>query len=279
MKHTHIRQPQDMYYQIIRMSPKGMRDDLMKLYRFVVAAQACAMSAAVEPDRYKDLQSRWRRAKKSLDKGAMHEDDSELDSAVRGLAYVVHRYSCDPKWVDAYIKSLKVNIDGPSFVTQDDLFAYSDQSEGMIARIASKIAGLKDTYTQSACEQASAFLLAHLMRVAGEDSLNSRLYFPREDLVMFGLKELSEKEAAKKPAEFREFMQHQASQYKGLQQTSHILLRHVPIRLRMALLSARDANDWIVATIAENPTIIFERKIQPSRARFAYIRTARKINF
>jgi phytoene/squalene synthetase len=268
-----------MYFQIIKMSPKGMRDDLMKLYRFVVAAKECALSSVVELDHYKELQSKWKRAKKSLSTGTMHENDNEIDGAIRGIAYVIYRYSCDPKWVDAYIKSLKIDIDGPSFQTQADYRAYFDQSECMIARIASKIVGLKDIYADAVSAQASAFLLAQLIRSAGEDSLNSRLYFSKEDLVMFGLKELSEKEASKKPAEFRELIQHKAVQYQELQRESHALLKHVPIRLRMALLSARDANDWIVATIAEDPTVIFERKVQPSRARFAYMRATRKINF
>jgi hypothetical protein len=83
MKHAKSRRTEDMYYQLVRLAPKGMRDDIMKVYVFVNTVQAHAITASVDMSVFTDLVTKWKRAKKVLSKGTMHEGNSDTDIAVR----------------------------------------------------------------------------------------------------------------------------------------------------------------------------------------------------
>lgn len=269
----------DMFALLVAMLPKGLRDDLGKVYRFCVLARECATSSQVDGVSLKELTSTWKKAKKTLGSGTMHESDTDIDVAVRGMAYIVHRYQCDPVLVDTYLAALAEDTSLAEYGTLDDQLLALEGLAETIACICAKVVGIRDTHSVAVRAQARAFAQLSYIRSCGEDNLNGRLRIPRDELVMFGLKQLDEKEAAKKPAEFREFIQYQVARYSMWQQESRELLRHVPLQVRMTLNTARDAHDWIAHQILENPQVVFEQKVFPRRLRFAYMKVSRKFVF
>ena len=270
----------DMYALFVNMLHKGMRDDMGKVYRFCMVAQRCAVDSQVDGLSMGELMKKWKKTKKSLATGAMHEDDTDMDVAVRGIAYVVHRYKCKTEWVDMYLSALQADTARlvPPKMLEEQLVLMQELIEPL-GLVCARVLGVKDVYQDASRAQARAFLQLSYIRCCGEDSLNGRLRFPLDELMMFGLKQLDEKEANKKPAEFREFMQYQVERYDLWQKESHELLRHIPLQARMTLNTARDAHDWIARQIVENPHIVFEQKVFPRRLRFVFMKVSRKLVF
>jgi 15-cis-phytoene synthase len=274
-KHAH--HPKDMYYEIIKMMPKGTRDDVAKLHQFVLVAQNCAVSAFIDDTDFKNLLAEWKKAKKNLGLSSLREESSKQDDAVRHISYVIHHYKCDPLLVDRFLKAIYANAKSGVYATLAQQQNYIDAVAGSIAVIVTKIIGLNGSDAEFITAQSRAFMQIVLLRNAGEDSLNEKFYFPTDDLMLFGIKKFDEETAARKPAEFREFMQYQVARYLDYQSNADSIHPHLPLKMRVALKAAIDMNGWIANEILDNPTQIFDKKIEPSRLRRAYIQTLRRV--
>jgi phytoene/squalene synthetase len=269
---------ENIYYRLIKVLPKGVRDDVMKLYQFVVLVQGFADAAHIDSQLLRDCIRQWNKAKKTLGRGEMsHGSESDSQVAIRHIAYIVHRYGCDPKMVDTYFQAQTFYSGSPLFTSEDDQLQYMQKTSEIVGCIAAKIIGIKNGNEELVASQSRAFQQALFMRNCGEDNLNGRLYFATDTLIMCGLKNLDEADTRKKPAEFREFIEYQASRYFIWQKEARGLIGKTPLRSRTALRTAIATHKWIVRSINETPTIVFEQKVTPKELRLALTKASRRL--
>ena len=170
-----------------------------------------------------------------------------------------------------------MDIDGRQYYSLENTLEYLYGSAEVVGLFMAKMLGLPDSASESAKLQGRAMQYNNFIRDIAETNQLKRRYFPAEELTMFGLKDLSEKEAHKKPAEFREFMEFQLERYADWQKEAAKGFRAVPKRQRMALRTAVDVCKWTARVIKEDPFVVYEKKVRPSKQRVFARRVARTI--
>ena len=246
--------------------PKDVRDDVFKLYSFVRVVDDYVDRPQPDKTAIKRIEKRWNSIKKDL-ASARRLDDSVDERVLGNIAYVVHRYNCKPEWVDSFLKSMRMDLDARVYETIDDTLEYVYGSAEVIGLFMAAILGLPVAAQETARLQGRAMQFINFIRDIAEDNELGRCYFPREDLITFGLKDLSEHEVARKPAEFREFVEFQVERYTQWQREAAKGFRYIPKRSRIAIRTAVDMYNWTAQNLAENPSLIFEKKLKPSRGR------------
>jgi phytoene synthase len=255
------------YFWSSKFFPKGVRDDVYKLYSFVRVVDDLVDADIPDEASFKHIEKRWKSAKKNLSTGFQKQDSSTLEQVVSNIAYIVHRYECDPAWVDAFLRSMRMDLARRRYATMDDTLEYIYGSAEVIGLMMAKIMRLPEKAYESAKLQGRAMQYINFIRDIQEDNGLGRQYFPDDELLMFGLKNVSEKECTRKPAEFREFIEAQIAHYNTWQKEANSGHRYIPRRMRVAVKTACDMYNWTAKVLADDPKCIFEKKVKPSKGR------------
>lgn len=269
------------YFWSSKFFPKSIRDDIFKLYSFVRVTDDFVDAMPPDEKSFRHIQKRWRTLKKSLAKGVAKSSDSVSERVLANIAYIVHRYDCDPGWVDDFLRSMDMDLKGRKYDSLDDTLDYVYGSAEVVGLLMAKLLGLDKTKKARADVvkqvekdvmyyarmQGRAMQYINFIRDINEDYERGRCYFPKEDLVMFGLKDLSPHEAARKPAEFREFIEYQVGRYREWQREANKGFRYIPKRQRIAIRTAVDMYNWTARQLVDDPRLIYQKIIKPSRRR------------
>jgi phytoene synthase len=281
-----FKQGSTTYYWSSKFFPKGVRDDVFKLYSFVRVVDD--MVDVIPPDtkRFKKMCQRWNTVKKELKKGKVPKalDESVDEQVLANIAYIVHRFNCDPAWVDAFLSSMKMDVDKRVYSSLDDTIDYIYGSAEVIGLFMAKILQLPGQGTGSkrpepevlrfARMQGRAMQYINFLRDIAEDVELGRCYFPARTLNKHGLKDLREISAQSNPESFKAFMYEQLSLYEEWQAEADKGFSYIPKRLRIPLQTATDMYNWTAREIRKDPFIVYEKKLKPKKRRV--IKTAAK---
>lgn len=255
------------YFWSSSFFPRKVRDDVYKLYSFVRVVDDLVDQKKPDTASFEYVCMRWKKIKRSLGKPHKKVDDSLLEHVLGNIAYVVHRYECDPRWVDYFLASMRMDIDGKKYYSLKDTLQYVYGSAEVIGLFMAKIMGLSDGAMDAAQMQGRAMQYINFIRDITEDTALKRRYFPAEELTMFGLKDLTRSEAERKPAEFREFMEFQIDRYEQWQKEAAKGFGFIPKRQRTALRTAVDMYNWTAGVIKDDPFVVFQKKVKPTKRR------------
>ena len=86
------------YYWSSRFFPKGIRDDVFKLYSFVRIVDDYVDTLPANIERFEYIEHRWQTIKKELAKKRVPRplDDSVDERVLANITYIVYRHGCDP---------------------------------------------------------------------------------------------------------------------------------------------------------------------------------------
>jgi phytoene synthase len=109
----------------------------------------------------------------------------------RALVDTVRRWDIDPGYIDAFLASMRMDLDVREYATYADLMGYVHGSAAVIGLQMVPILG-HPTVPRAVVEPYAhdlgvAFQLANFIRDVGEDLRRGRIYFPMEDLATFGV--------------------------------------------------------------------------------------------
>lgn len=266
------------HFWSLKLFPKGIRDDVSKLYSFVQVVHGLVDQLNPDIVGFEHICKKWKTAKKSLGLGALREGDSVNDVALKNISYIVHRYSIDPVLIDAFLESMKMDLSHKPFDSMNDIQEYMYGSSEVLALMVSKVIGLPEEAYDLAKLQGRTIQHIHFISSMASATKLGRQYFPKDEIALFGLKNLSEKEISRKPAEFREFMQHQVSRYQLWQKDADKVFRFIPKRSRIAVRTAADMYSWSAKKIYEDPMIVFKDRVAPNRLRLTQARILRTLH-
>jgi phytoene synthase len=252
------------YYWSSKFFPKKVRDDVFKLYSFVRIVDDYVDKPSPDVESFAYITHRWKTAKKDLDNFAPL-DDSIAERVLQNIVYVVHRFDCDPAWVDAFLDSMKMDIDQRKYKTIDDTLEYIYGSAEVIGLFMAKILNLPEESYEYAKMQGRAMQFINFIRDIDEDIGLGRQYFPVDDLKKRRLNDLSSAEALEKPEAFQAFINQQIHRYKVWQAEADKGLGYIPKRLRVAVQTAVEGYNWTATQIEKKPTSIYEKKIKPQK--------------
>lgn len=281
-----FKQGSTTYYWSSRFFPKGVRDDVFKLYSFVRVVDDMVDSIPPDTKRFMSMCHRWDTVKKELKNGKVPKalDESVDEQVLANIAYVVHRFKCDTAWVDAFLASMKMDVDKREYSSLEDTIDYIYGSAEVIGLFMARILKLPGQGTGSkrpepevlrfARMQGRAMQYINFLRDIAEDVELGRCYFPSRTLKKYGLKDLREISAQSNPEAFVAFMNEQLSLYEEWQAEADKGFSYIPKRLRIPLQTATDMYNWTAREIKKDPFIVYEKKLKPRKRRV--IKTAAK---
>lgn len=256
------------YFASRRLFPKGVRDDVSKLYSFVRVVNYSTEVNPHDVESFKYIVRRWQALKRKNDFGRFQPlDDSLLERVLGNICYVVHRFECDPTLIDDFLKSVARDFRPKPFSNIHETMDYIHGSAEVIGVLMAKVMKLPNASFHFAKLQARSFEFMNLLRDIHQDQAAGRQYFPVDELKKFGLEKLDETNALKKPVEFKKFMKFQIKRYRVWQKEAEKGLQFVPRRMRIAIRTSIDMYAWMAKKIDKDPYLVFEKKIKPRRSK------------
>lgn len=254
------------YYFSSKFFPAKIREDVFKLYSFVRVADDYVDQTPPQAAKFEDLCAMWAVAATNMKNETWNVKDKDINKKVtRNMAGLVNKYNFEQKWIEAFLGSMRADIDGRKYKKLEDSLEYVYGSAEVVGLMMAKIMGLPDEAMEFARLQGRAMQWINFIRDIDEDNQLGRLYFPTSDLKRFNLPDLLNKTAGQKPEEFKAFMRLQLGYYQEWQAQARKGYSYIPRRLRISLHTAADMYDWTAKQIEKDPMIVFTRKIKPRK--------------
>lgn len=256
------------YYWSSKFFPKDVRDDVFKLYSFVRVVDDYVDQIPQDEKSFQYVLHGWKEIKKDITKTRpLHPNSSIADRVLNNIGYIVHRYECDPAWVDAFLASMQMDVKGRDYNSIDDTLDYIYGSAEVIGLFMAKILGLSDQATSAAQMQGRAMQMINFLRDIDEDLTFGRVYFPVQDMKKFGLSSLAYDDVKKNAEGFKNFMHYELDRYRQWQAEAAAGFHYIPKKLRIPIRTAVDMYNWTAKEINKDPFVVFDKKIKPKKHR------------
>jgi 15-cis-phytoene synthase len=264
------------YYWSSKFFPGSLRKDIFKLYSFVRVADDFVDAVPQNKKEFEHLAEVW--AKLCKGKKIHSKKGNIINHVAQNMYDVAIKYDFDMKWVDAFLGSMRMDIQAKKYKTMEDTLSYIYGSAEVIGLMMSKIIGVNPEAYEYAKLQGRAMQYINFIRDIDEDIDLGRCYFPQSELSKYGLAKLDYKTIQNHPGAYREFIEGQILHYNQWQAEANKGLHAIPYRQRIAVRTAVDMYNWTSRKIADDPMIVFEKKVKPSKFRVIARATTRLLN-
>lgn len=256
------------YYFSSRFFPKSIRADVFRLYSFVRVADNYVDEEPRQPERLLALEQAWLQQHDRLSFDVTPADNDSVDQRViKNIVDLARIYHFEDSWVEAFFEAMKADIQPRPFQTITETLGYVYGSAEVIGLMMARIMGLPDEAMPAAALQGRAMQFINFLRDVAEDNELGRLYLPQEDLVRFGLPNLTQATALTQPKAFGRLMRFEIERYRTWQREAAKGFSFIPKRYRVPLRTAVDMYNWTADVIDRDPLVVFDRKVKPSKWR------------
>ena len=248
-----FRQGSRNFYSSSLLFPLSVRRDITALYAFVRTADNYVDTLPQEKEKIDQLRACYHRALqgKPCD-----------NSIVSSFVEVVHRCRFDQRWIDAFFKSMYLDLTKKHYHTMQETLEYIYGSAEVIALCILRILGASENLEMHARLYGRALQYINFIRDIEEDNTLERIYLPIDD---YHLPDLSRESAHKYPKQFVKFIHDQIDRYYNWLQQGTEGLSQLARRYRYAIGAAGALYNWVAERIARNPFIIFNTRVKPGR--------------
>jgi len=263
-----FKQGSTTYYWSASFFPKSYRKDVFALYSFVRVADDYVDEQPAQPEKLLELETVYLAAITDPSFDVITHGWDDIDTrVVKNIVRLSHKYKFDQKWVESFFWAMKQDIDSSGYKSLEDSLKYVHGSAEVIGLMMAKIMGLEEASFEAAMHQGRAMQWINFIRDIDEDNDLNRMYFPRDDLRKYNLKDLSRETAESQKADFTRFMNLQLKRYKQWQDKADEGMQYIPLRLRSALKTAIEMYNWTAMQIEKDPFIIYDKKVRPGKIR------------
>ncbi len=186
------------FYYGIRLLPLRRRQAMCAVYAFARRIDDIGDGALGREEKVRGLDAQAR-ALAWLPGGAVNgaappPQGAPTDPVMVALADAYARFAVPPDALRALIEGVRMDVEGTTYQTFDDLVLYCRRVAGAIGRACLAIFALRDPddgeqghAAQLADDLGVALQLTNILRDVREDADNGRMYLPADDLRRFGL--------------------------------------------------------------------------------------------
>jgi len=188
----------------------------------------------------------------------------ESNSIISGFVELQTRYQFQQAWVDSFLDAMESDLKNPHYATLAEVESYMYGSAEVVGLMMSQILKLPVQAHEAAQALGKSMQYANFLRDIAEDLELGRTYLPQEILLKYGLKTLSRTEALQKTTAFKKCIRTEIQRYRLWAEAGKKGYNFIPLRLRIPIKTATDMYDWTMVQIANDPFLVFERKVKPS---------------
>ncbi|MBD3194171.1 MAG: phytoene/squalene synthase family protein [Candidatus Lokiarchaeota archaeon] len=241
------------YFNSSIFFPKSVRRDVFILYGFVRVADDFV---DVVPQKKEEFLSFCESYRTAL--SGEKVDDIIIDSFVD----LMRRKDFDPQWVEDFLYAMELDLTKKNYNRLEETLEYIHGSAEVIGLFMAKILDLPKESYFAAERLGRAMQYINFIRDIKEDIKYGRRYLPLFD---FNLNSLKKEETVQKKAEFKKFINTQIDYYFKWQQEAESGFKYIPKRYLIPIKTASDMYNWTALKIKDNPFIIYEEKVKPSK--------------
>ncbi|RJO70418.1 MAG: squalene synthase HpnD [Myxococcales bacterium] len=167
-----------------RILPERQRDAMTAFYAFCRQVDD-DVDREVDPEKARLAIETWKRR---ID--AVYSGCPDHDSIGHALLWAKDRFSIRKRHLDLIIEGVELDLVRNRFETFEDLYEYCYRVASAVGMVVLSILGAKNGEADLYAELTGlAVQMTNILRDAGEDAANGRIYLPREDLELFGVRE------------------------------------------------------------------------------------------
>jgi 15-cis-phytoene synthase len=243
------------YFNSSIFFPPEVRKEVFILYGFVRVADNFVDAVPPDAESFYAFRDKYRRAL-----AGEHTGDVIVDDFV-GL---MKRKNFKPGWVDAFLRSMEMDLGKSEYDTLDETLEYIYGSAEVIGLFMASILKLPEESFHAARMLGRSMQFINFIRDIGEDLELGRRYIPLTGSTLTSLKR---EETAENPDEFIRFHRMQIDLYKKWHAEAEQGYTYIPRRYLIPIKTAEDMYLWTADKIAEDPFIVYEKKVKPSKLR------------
>jgi 15-cis-phytoene synthase len=255
-------------YTSARFFPRRCRDGILELYCFMKEVDGYLDVKPLKPEAFVQLRRAWEKAK--ADPNFSYEpsvDDTTQIRTVKHLVGLVRKWRVEPEWIDTYFATRQADLMPKTYKTIDETLAYVQGTAEVLALMMCRVLNFNPIISSAACLEARGIQYLNFIRDIGEYNNLERCYIPQDELALFGLPDTSKKTAEANDAAFKDCIRQQVErceQWLALPKEDMIYL---PRDCRVPMITAVEMYEWTAATILNDPFIVFDHKVKPTRHR------------
>jgi 15-cis-phytoene synthase len=248
--------------------PKDIKTDVFDLYSFVRVADDYVDQVPADKEGFQRLRKLWEDAAIDPNFSVERNDHDSIDETVtKNIVRVARKRHFDMDWVDAFLDAMQSDIVHKEYTSIEGTLNYVYGSAEVIGLMMAQIMDLEPDATEAARMQGRAMQIINFIRDIDEDNTLGRQYFPVDDLKKFDLPDLTLESTTARPTQFNEFIQFQLDRYDAWQAQAAAGYHYIPRRYRIPIKTAADMYNATAETIRQNPFIVYEKKVKPSKTR------------
>ncbi len=205
------------YFLATRLLPPGKRPFVHALYGFARYADEIVddLASTLTIEQKTEALTSWGdQVLNELRQG------SSADPVAAALVDTVNRWQIPIAHFEAFLKSMKMDLNVTQYSTYDDLYEYVYGSAAVIGlQMVPILEPISDDAYEPAKDLGIAFQLANFIRDVGEDLERGRIYLPIEDLTKFDLtvEEFKERKVTRK---VKELLKYEIARVRDLERSA-----------------------------------------------------------
>jgi phytoene synthase len=248
------------YYYSSLFFPKDLREKIFSLYAFVRVADDFVDSV---PQQTKAFQIFVHQTKHAL------SGKTSGNGIVDQFAKLVFQEHIPHEWIFAFLDAMRKDLTVKTYNTFSDLEKYMYGSANVIGLMLAKIMKLSPESFTTAELQGEAMQFVNFIRDIKEDISLGRTYIPQEDLQQFHLQSFDMKSPGDQEfqSNFSKLIRFELERFYTIQRKAEEGYAFIPKKYLLPIKTAAAMYIWTAEKIYENPMIVFEKKIKPSKWR------------
>lgn len=180
---------------------------------------------------------------------------------------IMDQYNLEIDWIEAYFESMYMDLSINQYKNISELLRYIYGCAEVIGLIMCQLMSLPHKAHLSARLLARSMQYANFIRDINEDNQLGRTYFPQTDLINFGLVKLTSPASKQEKKQFQEFINYQIRRYYTWYLQAIRGYKYIPKNYLPAIKTAADMYYWTVKQISDQPLIVYQQKVKPTRAK------------
>lgn len=262
VKETRVfQQGSTTYFYSSIFFPKDVQDDVFTLYSFVRTADDLVDCV---PQKAKEF-----RAFKNEFIKAFATGKSKNDIILKFIK-LCEKKKIKKDWVLSFLESMEADLHKKTYLTIAELEKYIYGSAEVIGLMMAQILGLSAKSHRAASMQGKAMQLVNFIRDINEDNELKRQYIPLNEIKKYGFTRLNKTDALANPDKFRALVTNQLDRYFLWQKQAEKGYQYIPKRYLVPIKTAAEMYNYTAHQILEDPFIIFEKKVKPSKQRIIF---------
>lgn len=197
---------------------------------------------------------------------SVSEKNSEV---VRNFVELQKEFYFKQEWIESFFESMETDLTKTSYLTLQETEHYIYGSAEVIGLMMAKVMKLDEASFPAAQALGKAFQYMNMIRDISDDIALGRTYLPESEYKKFGLGQVTKSEAQAKPELFNKFILAQIKIYEQWREQAKSGFHYIPSRYLIPIKIALNLFDDTIEKISQNPQIIFEKKVKPSKVKIA----------